>query len=138
MLNETEYLGKKVTFCRLKANPQTGKVERHEGTGIVVKVYLAADQRIQFGVMVGKEIFSIDRPAINPTEEGKAAYYDHVNAIYKISDETNGITKQLSEEANAHIKNLNDAYLGAPIEFEAIEEEPAPKEAEDDGAQKAE
>ena len=123
MLCETELLGKKVTFCRLKANPQTGELERHEGVGTAVKVYLSEDRRIQVGVQVGKDIFAVDYPAINATEDGKAKYYAHCASIYSISDDYNGQVRALTNKGNAEINALNNDYLGAPIEIEPTDDE---------------
>lgn len=122
MLRETELLGKKVTFCRLKANPQTGELERHEGVGTAVKVYLSEDRRIQVGVQVGKDIYGIDYPAINATEEGKAKYYAHCAAIYSISDDYNARVRELTTKGNGEINALNNTYLGVPLEIEPIDE----------------
>jgi hypothetical protein len=129
MFKEIELLGRRVTFCRLRTDPNTNKTEPHEGVGAVVGIFLAADQRAQIRVLDaadGKSTYNIDLPAINATEEGKQKYYEHVASIHRFSDTANSEIKELSVKANKQLEQMNADYLGPAISIQLADNENEP------------
>lgn len=108
-------LGQTVKFVRVDENGTTV-----EGEGIVGGIFIGPDKRPVVRVVetVGesKNPWNIDMPAINPTDEEKAAYVDHVAKIRKFADDTNAAHKQAVQDANAEIERMNTEFMGAPLE----------------------
>lgn len=126
MIKELELLGKRVRYARVHPGAD-GKPEIAEGTGNIVSVHLAIDNRPQVRVLDGytpegkAKLYNIDMPAIEATPEGVKKYFDHVCAIQVRASEINENNKKLVAQGNAEIEAMNVEYLGAPVVIEGAE-----------------
>ena len=102
-------LGETVRYIRVEAD---GEVK--EGEGVVHALFIGADGWAMVRVQPPAHAdgtkaspLNIDYPAINPTEEEKAHYIEHIKSIRAFADASNESARKIVEDANRELEAMN-------------------------------
>lgn len=116
----TELMGKKVKYCRAKANDE-GKPTLFKGEGLVVGVIIGATRRIQIMVKDLTEekntAISLDLMCINPTEAEAQEYFSHHKKLKAIVEDHNKAQQEREKEKIKEVDDFNYAFFGQPLDI---------------------